>query len=165
MKNKNAPKSAEYFKIQFTKPIIAVCIAIYVLCAAGIGLSVWRIVSEGLYEFTDYIKSPFLIAVCLFCIVLVTAILCKSQYIVTNESFITQYGFVKSKFAIKSITSVLLDSDAKKLTVYFGEEYMVLSLCPEWNEKFVRALLAGNPNIDYGFTLAEPPKKDDDKKN
>ena len=165
MKQKNAPQEAAYFKIKFTKGIIAVCIAIYVLCVAGIGLSLWRIISEGLREFSDYIKSPFLIAVCVFCIVLVTAVLSKSQYVVTKDTLTTQYGFIKSNFTLKSVTSVLLDTNSKKLTVYFGEEFMVLSLSPDWNEKFVRALLDGNPNIDYGFTLAEPPKQDDEKKD
>lgn len=145
--------------------IICLCIAIFLLCGVGIGVSVWRIVRFGIKGFNDVIKYPFLIAVCLFCIVIVIAILIRSQYIVDGESFITQFGIIKSKFAIQDITSILLDRDLKKLSVYFGEQYSVISVSPEWNEELVRALLDVNPNIDYGFTLSEPPKdKTDNKK-
>ena len=86
---------------------------------------------------------------------LVTAILIRSQYVVDKQYLITQYGLIKSKFAIKDITAVTLDSDSQKLTVNFGEPYTVISVSPAWNEQFVRALLAVNPNIDYSFTFSE----------
>lgn len=138
--------------------IICLCIAILLLCGVGIGVSVWRIVRFGIKGFTDVIKYPFLIAVCIFCIVIVIGILIRSQYIVDGENFITQFGLIKSKFAIREITSVLLDRDLKKLSIYFGEQYSVISVSHEWNEELVRALLAVNPNIDYGFTLSDSPQ-------
>ena len=49
----------------------------------------------------------------------------------------------------------MLDSDTKKLTVYIGEQYSVLSLNAEWNDAFIKALREINPNIDFSFTLAE----------
>ena len=68
---------------------------------------------------------------------------------------------MKSKFEIKDITTLELNTDTYKLTVYMGEQFFVITSSPAWNEEFIRALLAVNPNIDYTFTLAskEEPKK------
>ena len=103
--------------------------------------------------------------VCLFCIVVVTSILIKSQYAVDDKYFISQYGLIKSKFPVKDVTALTFDTDEKKLTVNFGEQFMVLSVNPDYSEALVRALLAVNPNIDYGFTLAEnKPSNENNKK-
>lgn len=164
---KNQTPTREVFKIKFSKVIILLCVAIFALCGVGIGLSVWRIIRYGVNGFGDALKSPFLIAVCAFCIVLVVCVLIKSQYVVDERYFITQFGFIKSKFEIKEITSLLLDAQLKKLTIYFGEQFTVISVSPDWNERFVRALLAVNPDIEYSFTFSDPPenkKNSDDKK-
>jgi len=161
MAKKQSPVVAKKFKIQFSKSIIFLCVAVYLLCVIGICLSVWRIMQFGIHNFSDALQSPFLIAICIFCIILVTSVLIKSEYIVTDTHFISQYGFIKSKFAIKEITAIVLDSDTKKLTVRFQEQFIVINTSSLWNEDFIRSLLTVNPNIDYSFTLAEntPPKK------
>ena len=163
MKNAKSNSEKQVFKITFSKTIYLLCIAVYLLCIAGIALSVWRIVKFGIHGFNDIIKYPFLIAVCILCIVLVTAILIRSQYIVDDKHLTVQYGLIKSKFVIKDITAVTLDSDSKKLTVNFGEPFTVISVSPSWNEQFVRALLAVNPNIDYSFTFSENTDKNADE--
>ena len=88
----------------------------------------------------------------------------KSQYVVTEKHYISQFGFVKSRFLIKDVTAIELDSDTKKLTVFVGEQYMVLSIVPEQNDAFVQAMREMNKKIDFSFTLA-PAAKDADKKN
>lgn len=159
MKKQNAPHAAEYFKFRFTKTVIGLAIAVLILCSVGIALSIWRIVAYGLNGAGDLLKSPFLILVCVFCISLVVSIFVCSRYIVTEEYFITQFGFIKSKFLMKDMTSILLNSDTNKLTVYMGEQqYFVLSIDPAWNDAFIAALRKANPNIEFSFTLAE--KKD-----
>ena len=154
MKNENAT----HFKIQFPKSIFLLCIAIYVLCAVGVGLSVWRISRFGVGSFYDVLKYPFLIFVCLICVVIVTSVLIKSEYIVEEPFFISRFGLIKSKFNVKEITSMLFDSDAKKLTLYFGEQFLTLSVSPLWQEDLARALLKINPDIEYSFTFSDPPK-------
>ncbi|MBQ3505594.1 MAG: hypothetical protein IJA89_02350 [Clostridia bacterium] len=149
------------FKIKFSKTIYLLCIAVFLLCAAGVGISVWRIARFGIGGFSDALKSPFLIAICLFCIVLVISILVKSQYAVDDQNLITQYGFVKSKFAVKDMTSMVLNTETQKLSVYFGEQFTVLSTSQDWNEQLVRAILKINPNIDYSFTLTDTPQKEE----
>lgn len=87
---------------------------------------------------------------------MVASILARSRYIVTDEYFITQFGFIRSKFSIKEITSVELDSDTKKLTVYMGEtQFFVLSADVRQNDALVTALREKNSDIEFTFTLAE----------
>ncbi len=158
MKNEETGKTPQTFKIKFTAQMLWLCVGVFVLCGVGIALSVWRIIKYGIHGFNDVIKYPFLIAVCVFCIVLMISLLIKSQYIVDDKHFTTQYGFVKSRFIIKDVTSIVYNTDTKKLTLKFGEEFATFTVNPEWNEQLVRALLAVNPNIDYSFTLTDVPQ-------
>ena len=157
MKKQTVPQ--ETFKIKFTKLILLPTILVFILCGLGIGLSIWRMQKFGVHEFLDVLKYPFLIAVCVFCIVVMISLLIKSQYAVTEEHLITQYGFIKSKFALKEITELTLDLQVQKLKVNFGEQFLVLKVSEEWNERFVRAMLKGNPDISYSFTLADKPEE------
>ena len=125
------------------------------LCAAGIAVSIYRIAKFGIVEWMDALKSPLLIAACLFCIATVLGILIKSQYIIDETYYTTQFGFIKSKFPIKEITRLELNTDTHKLTVFIGEEFSVLSLSPIWNDEFIAALREVNPDMEFTFTLAE----------
>ena len=83
------------------------------------------------------------------------SVLAKSQYIVDKTYYTTQFGFIKSKFLIKDVTKLELDTDTQKLTVYVGEEYSVLSLSPDWTDEFIKAIQAVKPDIKFSFTLTE----------
>ncbi len=155
MKNSNQPKSAKYFKYQFTKSMLAIAFTVIALCAVGIAVSVYRLVEYGILDFLDALQSPLLIAICLFCMGLMISMLIKSQYVVDETYYTTQFGFIKSKFLIKDVTKLELDSDAKKLTVFIGEQYSVLSLSPQWVNEFIDAIRAVKPEIEFTFTLAE----------
>jgi hypothetical protein len=155
MKLEHAPHEAKIFKFRFTPLMIAIAIAVIALCTAGTALSIWRVVKYGIRNFNDALKSPFLIAICLFGIVVVIAMFIRSRYVITQDTLIMQFGFIKSKFAIEKFTSVLLDTDSKKLTVYMGEEFFVVTTNPEWNNDFVQALREVKPDIEFSFTLAE----------
>lgn len=157
MKEKNINPEPARFPLVFTKTVRTLCVLVVVLCAAAIALSVWRIVQFGIHEFTDVIKYPFLIALCLFAIVLMISVATKSEYVVRDKNLWLNYGFIHSRYAIKDITSIVQDTDLKKLSVYFNEQFIVITIQPEWFEKFVRALLAVNPDIDYSFTLTDTP--------
>ena len=124
-------------------------------------MSAWRITQQGINGFNDALKSPLLIAICIFGIVVVVAMLAKSQYIITKDNLIVQFGIIKSKFPVANFTSVLLDTDSKKLTVYMGEEFFVVTTNPEWNNDFVQALREVKPEIEFSFTLTDgkPDKK------
>ncbi len=55
---------------------------------------------------------------------------------------------------------MLLNRETQKMTLYFGEQFLIISVKSEWLECFVRDMLAVNPDIDYGFVLGEPDKKE-----
>ena len=128
---------------------------ILALCVVGMGISIYRALKFGINGFSDILKYPFLILLELFCIVLVIALLVKSQYVLDDKELKAQYGLVKNVFPIKSITSILLDTDTKKMTLHMGEEFFVLALPEADNHDFVQALRDKNPNIDYSFTLSD----------
>ena len=157
MKKQSTGKQPQIFKIKLTNTMLLLCVAVFILCATGVGLSIWRIIKFGVNSFNDVIKYPFLIGVCLFCIALMIALLIKSQYVVDDTYFYTQYGFIKSRFTIKDVSALVYNTDEKKLTVQFGEEYTVVSVDPVWQEELVRAFLAVKPEIDYSFTLTQVP--------
>ena len=161
MEKNTTPSLEKTFKFRFTPLMLILAYAVVALCLFSIGLSIARIVNEGIHSFLDALKSPFLIAICLFGIVIVVGVLVRSRYVIKEETLIMQLGFIKSKFAIKEITSLLLDTDAHKLTVYMGEEFFVLVTSPEYNHDFVQALREVNPDIEFSFTLAE--KKNEEK--
>ncbi len=156
------------FRFKFSPKIVVLCILTLLLCLAGIATTVYRIVkNDGIHGFTDFLKFPLLIAVCVFCIVLVVSLLIKSEYTVEKEAFTTKFGFIKTKFPLKTITEIELDRDEHKLTVRCGEEFSVLSVSPEWQEDFASELIKANPDIEYSYTLpqAKPEdKKDDEEK-
>ena len=148
------------FKMKFSKSVFGICIAIFLLCFAGGFAAIWQIVKFGVNGPWEILQYPFLIAVCLFCIISAAIFLARSQYVIKDGKLITWLGFIKSTAQIKNVTSILLNSDTKKLSVYFGEQCSQIAISPQENEKFARALLEVNPDIDYGFTLAEAPQKD-----
>ena len=161
MKTNPTPKKAQYFKYQFTPTLIILSIAVILLCLAGMGVSIYRIAKFGLSNVSDMLKSPLLIAICLFCIAMMISVLAKSQYIVDETYYTTQFGFIKSKFPIKDVTKLELDTDTQKLTVYVGEQFSVLSLSPEWNHEFVTEIREVNPDIEFTFTLTETNDKEE----
>lgn len=136
--------------------MILLAIAAMVLCTIGIGLSIWRIIKDGIHDFNDLLKSPLLILISVFAIVVIIALLIRSQYVITKQSFTIQFGFIKNSFALSKITSLLLDTDSHKLTVYMGEEYFVVTTDPQWNNDLVQAVREHNPDVEFSFTLATP---------
>lgn len=148
------------FPFKFSVKIILLCAAILALCVAGVIVSTIRMIRFGIHGLNDVIKYPFLIAVCVACIVIVVSLLIKSQYVVTDKEFITQFGFIKTKYPVKDLTSLLLDREKNKLTIYMGEQFAVVSVDPKWNEDFVRELLKINPDIEYSFTVTENKPQD-----
>ena len=161
MKKQSAPHEAKFFKFRFTPLMLILAVAVILLCVAGIGLSAWRIVKQGIHGFNDALKSPLLIAICAFGIVVVAAMLIRSRYVIEEKTLTLQFGIIKNKFPIENFTSVLLDTDSKKLTVYMGEEFFVVNTNPEWNHDFVQALREVKSEIEFSFTLTEgkPDKK------
>lgn len=166
MKKQQTPSQKKIFRFQPTGTVVALCVVALVVCAAAIAVSVYRMVRNGgIHGFNDVLKFPFLIAVALFGAILVVALLIRADYVVDDRYLTSRFGLVKSKCAVKDVTSVVLDTETNKLTVYMGEAFSVISVQPKWNEEFVRALLKVNPDIDYSYTVTEnKPEKPEKRK-
>ena len=161
--NKKSLKPIVKYPYKLTPVLILLCVLVLLLCLAGIGVSVYRmILNGGILSPTDLLKYPFLIAVCVFCITIIVSLLIKSEYIVTNEELITKFGFIKTRYELKKMTKISHDRDLHKLTVNFGEEYAVLSCSPDWADELVSAILKINPNIEYTYTLTENKPKNEE---
>lgn len=157
---KKKSNTLKIFKYRLTPIMLTLAIAILALCGAGIAVSIYRLINSVPQDFSDYLKSPLLIAISLFCIAVVIGILIKSQYVVTDEFYILQFGFIKSKYLIQDITSLELDSDTQKMTVNLKDGYTVLSLTADENDQFVKAIQAINPSVEFSFTMTDgKPKK------
>ena len=139
--------------------MLVLAYAVIVLCLAGLGVSIYRIVKFGVPDFSSALQSPLLIFACLLCIAIVIGILVRSRYVVKGEYYYVQFGFIKSKYPIKEITAIVLDTDTKKLTVYVWDNFSVLTMLPSQTDGFVRALQEVKPSITYSVTLTEVPEE------
>ena len=159
---KNHAFENKVFPIKFGKAILILSIASLVLCAVGIGLSIYNIIVFGIVNFSDALKYPFLIVICTLCIVFVIGILTSSKYVITKEKLIAKYGLLKSEYSVLEITALVLDRDERKLIAYMGEAYMLITVDPIENERFARELLEVNGDIDFSYTVTEnkPPEND-----
>lgn len=131
------------------------------LCAAGIGLTTWQFVDflggdiSSVYEWLKYFLL-YLVSVLLA--VLITAMLIKSQYVVTERYLITQFGLIKSKYDLKTVYSVHLFRGSGKLAVYFDDfktKYIVIVVKESWYDDFVKTIIARNERIAFSFSTAE----------
>ena len=152
---KNPISNARAFKMKKSPLIIGLCIAVILLCIAGMIVGVVNITINGINGFNDILRYPFLLLIEIACIVLVVAMLIKAEYIVDEKNVIAKYGIVKNVFPLSEITSIVLDSDTKKLTLNMENGYFVLNMYEQDNHEFVQAIRQRNPKIDFSFTLTE----------
>ncbi len=163
MKNQSPKTETNVFRFKFNKLTVFLCVLGMLLCLAGIATSIWRLSSEGIDGVTGALQSPLLIGVCIFGLVILISMLVRSQYVVDKKNITVQFGVIKSKTPIESITAIELDKDTDKLSVYCGESYTVISVNKSWNDEFVRAIQAVNPKVDYSVILAKQKSKKDEK--
>ena len=161
---KNA-KNIKRFPYKLTTTMYLLAFGAIALCLTGLGISIYRIVKFGVNGFTEYLQSPLIIGICILGIAVIISILVKSEYAVDEQYFYIRFGIIKDKFSIKDVTSMILDTDTNKLTVYFGEAYSVLAVNPNNNDEIIKAIREVNPNVDFSFTLAEKSDKDENKKS
>lgn len=152
-KTSNAERKV--FRFRFSPLILVVLALVLVLCAACVAITTWQVIEflngddiSSVYSWITYLLMYF---VGIFLAVLVTAMLIKSQYIVTDKEFILQFGIIKSKYELKKIYSVRIFRKSNKLTVYFDDfktKYMVVVVKEEWYDDFIRALTEYNEKIE-----------------
>ena len=133
----------------------------FALCAAGLGLTTWRSINflsgdlSSVYEWLQYILLYF---VCILLSVLLTAMLIRSQYVITEKELIVQFGIIRQKFSLATVYSVHLFRGSNKLAVYFDDfktKYVVIVVKEKWYDDFIKTLTARNERIAFSFSTAE----------
>jgi len=157
------------FKFTFTKTT-------KILIYAGLALAVAALITNTCFLcFENFAEAPsltFLIirySVMYFAsvllIVVLASLLFSSYYAVDDKWLKTNFGIIKSKYDVEKIQTILLDRAKNKLYVYFSEEnFILISVNPEWYEEFADALLAVNRTIEFSIKSKENEDKNDDKK-
>ena len=155
-------EKTKVFPFKLSKLLLILCILCLALCVAGIVVTVIRMINFGIAGVLDVLKYPLLIAVCALCIAIVISILVRTCYMVDEKSLTTQYGFIKSVYPIQEFTSMTLDMQTNKLTIYQGENFFILSVNKDWENEFIHAILAVKEDLEIDYTLTEnkPPKEE-----
>lgn len=158
---KNANRKKEYFSARIPVWITVACAVVALLGVATVAVCVWRIVRFNAYKPWDVIKYVFLFPVGAFCMITALSVVFRSGYTITQNHLLQTFGLFRVKIPVAEIKSLLLNSDENKLTVYANEQTIAVLIAGDNNEKFARALLKVNPDIDYGFTLANKPEENE----
>lgn len=164
-------KPLKTYKFRFSPMMIVVFSVGIALCAACFALTSWQFIEfiSGLRgDITsawEWIKYLLLYFVSILLAVLLTAMLIRSRYMITEKHLVTQFGVIFSKYEIKKIRSVCLIGGTKKLNVYFDDfknRFITIVVKEEWYDDFIETLTSINERIEFDFT--SPEKKDDTKK-
>lgn len=144
------------FRFRFSKLIILLQIAAMVLAAAAIAYTVYRMITLGFSDASLIIQYVLLLLFGVGAIVIFSAMLIRSVYIVGKNEIILRFGLIKSVYKIKEIESIRLFSKTNKLVLYFkNEKYTVISVKPEWYNDFIREVLSHNLNIRYDVSITD----------
>lgn len=144
------------FRFRFSKLIILLQIAAMVLAAAAIAYTVYRMITLGFGDASLIIQYVLLLLFGVGAIVIFSAMLIRSVYIVGKNEIILRFGLIKSVYKIKEIESIRLFSKTNKLVLYFkNEKYTVISVKPEWYNDFIREVLSRNLNIRYDVSITD----------
>ena len=144
------------FRFRFSKLIILLQIAAMVLAAAAIAYTVYRMITLGFGDASLIIQYVLLLLFGVGAIVIFSAMLIRSVYIVGKNEIILRFGLIKSVYKIKEIESIRLFSKTNKLVLYFkNEKYTVISVKPEWYNEFIREVLSHNLNIRYDVSITD----------
>lgn len=144
------------FRFRFSKLIILLQIAAMVLAAAAIAYTVYRMITLGFGDASLIIQYVLLLLFGVGAIVIFSAMLIRSVYIVGKNEIVLRFGLIKSVYKIKEIESIRLFSKTNKLVLYFkNEKYTVISVKPEWYNDFIREVLSHNLNIRYDVSITD----------
>lgn len=157
------------WKFLFSPFTLAMLILALALCAAGLSLTTWQFVdflrTGNLASALEWAKFFLLYAVSIFIAVIVTAMLIRSEYVLTDQRLTLVFGLIRMRYGLDTIRSAHLFKGANKLALYFNDEktrYTVIVISPKSYDDFVRAIILRNERI--AFTFSTPEEEEEFKK-
>lgn len=157
------------FKYKFTKLTISLIVIGIVLCFAGLGINIYSVITSNISEAANpvfpIIRYTLMFAIPVVLLVLLISLIFSSYYSIDDKTLKTSFGIIKSKYDIKEITSIMLDRNNNKLSVYLkNNSFFVIVVKQEWYEEFIDTLCKANPQIEYTIRSKENDVDNDDKK-
>ena len=155
------PAPVKRYPFKFSTLILVLCVLGLLCSAAGIALTTWQFagfLQGDLSSVYSWMKYLLLYLTSILLAVMLTAMLLRSQYVITEKQLVMQFGLIKSKYEIGQIYSVHLFRGAHKLAVYFDDfktKYIVIVVKETWYDDFIRTLISRNERIGFSFSTAE----------
>lgn len=156
------PRPEKRYRFRFSPLILTLLCLGLVLCAASLALTTWQFLgfleTGDLSSAYDWMKYFILYFVSVLVAVLFTAMLIRSEYVLTDSQLLIRFGIIVSKYDLKKIFSIQHFHGSNKLTVYFDDfktKFMVIVVKSEWYDDFVKSLLERNERIEFDFVTAE----------
>lgn len=138
------------FKFKY-QPITWALLCVVVLLSC-IGL-LWNIYNVVSFSAIDKVKLSTSVIMCVLCSILLIftlSVMFYGRYIIKDGLLISHLGLIRSKFEIKDITEITHFKKSDKLVVYYDKDsYIVISISPEFYEKFILAIREYNKSIIY----------------
>ncbi len=148
------------YKFSYSAPVLLLIFAGMAVSVASIVFNVLRIVNNTSPTTYNYISLITVALVCVGYLVLSVSMLVNSYYAIDDKYFILRWGILKNRLEIKSMTRVLLDSERRRLTVFYNEDnYFVVKSATIPFPDLVAALREVNKKIVFDF--ASNDKKTD----
>lgn len=148
----------KYYQFKFSLSMILLLILAIVLCVAGFGVTIWRMVVAGTGSAWQWIQYILLFVISFSLAGIAVSMLVCSRYIVTDKEVILQFGIIKQRYKIEKIRYIHLFQGAKKLAVYFDDarcKQIMIVIKEELYDDFTKTLLKRNDHTGFSFSTAE----------
>lgn len=156
----------KYYPFQFTNMTLVFMAIALLLCVACFAVTTWRFIgflqTGDLSSTYSWLQFIILYLATVLLAILITAMLVRSQYVITDKQVIVQFGFIKTKYEIKGIFSIHLFKGSNRLALYFDDyhtKYTMVAVNPSWYDEFIKTLLAIKPSIEFSFSSADEETK------
>lgn len=144
------------YKFRFSTLILCIFALGLALCAAGLGLNIYRLLTQGAQSPYEWMQYIILFFVSILLAVIIVSMFIKSQYVITERKLIVQFGIIRTKYDITKISSVHLFQGAGKLAVYFSDnKYTAVVIKECYFDDFIKELTSKNEKIGFSFSTAE----------
>ena len=142
--------------------ILIIIISALVIALAGITLNIVRLVNLNSADSYDYVSVGIALLVSAVGFVVFLTVLLNSHFTVTDEQLILNWGFLKNRLDIKSITRITLEQTKMRLAIYYNtDDFFTINAKTVDSIELVEELRRKNNKIVFEISSIE---KDDDEK-